>query len=164
MEFKADSLKDAQSGWSLLSHGCRERLGKRGVHWERALQEGGESNYLHEARAGQTDKPHLSYLPPKPEEMWKHPFLAPSRARRSLSSTLASLFSPYQPRNPSAGWEGMVPAPQEPAPQQYLCFPSSQFVEGTKTQSQGSDLGVGSGSLPGWPHYESSEALATRGG
>lgn len=29
-------------------------------------------------------------------------------------------------------------------------------------ESQGSDLGAGSGSLPGWPHYESSEAL--RGG
>lgn len=42
MEFKADSLKAAQSGWSLLSHSRRERLGKRGVHWERALQEGGE--------------------------------------------------------------------------------------------------------------------------
>lgn len=124
----------------------------------------GKGNYQQEARAGQTDKPHLSYLLPKPEEMWKHPFLAPSRARRSLSSTLASLFSPYQPRNPSAGWAGMVPAPQEPAPQQYLCFPSSQFMEGTKMQSQGSDLGAGSGSLPGWPHYESSEALKTRRG
>lgn len=42
MEFEANRLRMPTNGWSLLSHGCSEKLGQCWIPRERALQKAGK--------------------------------------------------------------------------------------------------------------------------